>query len=176
MKEFQSKKRRKVGFKLILKVIFWVILLIIGKLIYGSISSGTISLNDAKNYNTHDNKKALKVLFIGNSHTSAFRIDQLLMEISLSQKEQYYHIYAESVADAQLLTIKIHWEAGEALRAIKRRKWDYVVLQGQSAMPLDPKARANFLNYSKAFVKEINKTGAKAIFYGTWPYTASKLK
>ena len=128
-----------------------------------------------KDYSKYDTEKAVKVLFIGNSHTYVFDLDKLLMEISLSQKEQYYHIYSDRVASGGM-TIKSHWEDGEALEAIKSKKWDYVVLQGQSSMPLVLHSKTEFFEYSSKFAQEIKNIGAKTIFYGTWPYKNNKLK
>ena len=128
-----------------------------------------------KDYSQYENEKAIKVLFIGNSHTYVFDLDKLLMEISLSQKDAYYHIYSQRVASGGM-TIKSHWEDGEALEAIKSKNWNYVVLQGQSSMPLKPGDKSEFLKYSSKFSEEINKIGAKTIFYGTWPYKDNKLK
>ncbi len=123
-----------------------------------------------RDYTQYDNEKAIKVLFIGNSHTFYYDLDKLLLEISLTQESQHYHIYAEKVATAQLQSLKLHWQDGTALRKIQSRTWDYVILQDQSGMPLSGSERSIFLQYAKRFANAIHATGAKTLFYGTWPY------
>jgi len=73
-------------------------------------------------------------------------------------------------------TLKRLWEEGQAVAAIKRSGWDYVVLQEQSTLgfaPMvnglptiaDPKV---FQEYARLFDAEIKKTGAQTVFYLTW--------
>jgi len=108
-------------------------------------------------------------LFVGNSYTSTHPLNILLMEISLSQENQYYHIYSEMNAPGGY-RLTDHWNNGITVNDIKKRKWDYVVLQGQSTMPLISDYRSIFLKNAKKLDNEIRKSGAKTVLFGTWPY------
>lgn len=169
------KKKKRSGI-LTFKKIFLAVIVLFSIFMYVIISNGSISVGNLKDYREHNNDKAIKVLFIGIPYDSIYRVDKLLMEISLTQKDQYYHIYTEPVISNYLQTLKMHWESGLALHAIKSKKWDYVVIQGVGGMPLIGAERASFLEYSTKFVKEIKKAGAKVIFYGTWPYKENGMK
>lgn len=63
-------------------------------------------------------------------------------------------------------------EHAPALRAIlKSEDWDVVVLQGNSLEAIDKKTLKNFRDASRAFHKEIKKSGADTAFFMTWAYT-----
>jgi hypothetical protein len=60
----------------------------------------------------------------------------------------------------------MHWEEGNALKVLQQGKWDYVVLQEQSMLPItDPETMHK---YARLFDAEIKKAGAKTIFFLTW--------
>jgi hypothetical protein len=106
----------------------------------------------------------LRVLFIGNSFTYVNDLPCLTEKLAASAKEpKPLETEMVTVGGASL---KSHWEDGEALAAIKRGKWDYVVLQEQSALPVNnPKLMHA---YARLFDAEIKKAGARTIFYLTW--------
>ncbi len=63
-------------------------------------------------------------------------------------------------------------EHAPALRAILRSEdWDVVVLQGNSLEAVDRSTIKNFRDASRAFHKEIDKSGADTVFFMTWAYT-----
>ncbi len=65
-------------------------------------------------------------------------------------------------------TLKRHWEAGNALDAIRKGKLDYVVLQDQSTLGLGVRDPSMFHTYARQFDAEIKKAGARTVFFLTW--------
>lgn len=106
----------------------------------------------------------LRVLFIGNSYTYFNNLPELLSQLSASANPAK-PLEAEMVTRGGA-TLKMHWEEGKALKALQQGKWDYVVLQEQSMLPIsDPETMHQ---YARLFDAEIKKAGAKTIFYLTW--------
>ncbi len=119
-----------------------------------------------------NSQNAIRILFIGNSYTAANNLPGLLIELSANESKPI---------DAEMLVVggarlADHWAQGNALAAIKRQKWDYVVLQEQSTLGsgvvidgidqiADP---ALFHQHVRLFNSEIEKVGAKTILYLTW--------
>src|SRR5262245_56690980 len=75
---------------------------------------------------------ATRILFIGNSFTQRNDLPGLLAGLAA---ERGLHVEPEliSVGGASLRT---HWNAGKAARAIANGRYDYVVLQEQSTLPV----------------------------------------
>jgi hypothetical protein len=119
-----------------------------------------------------DDHRPIRILFIGNSYTFVNNIP--LLASALAAKESR-PLETESVTEGGA-TLKLHWQKGDALRAIRQGPWDYVVLQEHST--LGPKAVVNgiaqindpgdFYQYARLFDREIKRVGAKTIFYLTW--------
>ena len=63
-------------------------------------------------------------------------------------------------------TLQQHWKAGNALAQIRSHRWDYVVLQDQSQVPLLNLRSMN--EYARKFQAEIRRQGARTILYQTW--------
>ncbi|MBI1766668.1 MAG: SGNH/GDSL hydrolase family protein [Acidobacteria bacterium] len=115
-----------------------------------------------------------RVLFIGNSYTYFNNLPQMLVGLAQAAKPAQ-PLEAEMVTVGGA-TLKRLWEEGQALAAIKRGGWNYVVLQEQSTLgnaPIvdgkpqiaDPKT---FHEYARLFDAEIKKAGAQTVFYLTW--------
>ncbi|MDZ8106927.1 MAG: hypothetical protein RM338_15085 [Nostoc sp. DedQUE12a] len=63
-------------------------------------------------------------------------------------------------------TLKNHWKRGEALRLLKAKLWDYVVLQEQSTLPItNPQ---EMYQYASLFDAEIKRVNSQTVFYLTW--------
>lgn len=117
---------------------------------------------------------ARRLLFIGNSYTYFNNLPQMLTGLAQSAKPaQPFKTEMVTVGGA---TLKRLWEQGEALAAIKRGGWSFVVLQEQSTLGsasmvdgklqiADPKT---FYEYARLFDAEIKKAGAQTVFYMTW--------
>ncbi len=141
-----------------------IALILLGIFIYKIESS----FQGDQNRKQYDNDKALQVLFIGNSHVFHHNLDDLLVDIAATQEEQYYHIFTGKVVKGGE-SLKGHWQSDLAIAAIHSKKWHYVILQEQSSTPIFNSKE--FHHYASLFIKEIRKTNAIPILYGTWPQT-----
>lgn len=106
--------------------------------------------------------KSLDVLFIGNSYTYVNSLPWVFERLSDAGR---------APARTQMVvkggaTLQQHWEEGKALEALKRKRWDYVVLQEQSLRPLQ--APELMRQYARLFHAEIRKIGAGTVFFMTW--------
>ena len=63
-------------------------------------------------------------------------------------------------------SLRRHWNGGRAAAAIAQARWDYVVLQEQSTLPV--KNRARYHENVRLFDKEIRHSGAGTVLYLTW--------
>ena len=106
----------------------------------------------------------LRVLFIGNSYTYFNNLPEIFTQLSASAKPAK-NIETQMVTRGGA-TLKMHWEGGEALKALHQSKWDYVILQEQSLLPINEPE--TMYKYARLFDAEIKKAGAKTIFYLTW--------
>jgi hypothetical protein len=114
-----------------------------------------------------------RILFVGNSYTYFNNLPAVLEQVA--NNVQPGSLEAKMVV-AGGATLKSLWETGEALKAIQKGGWTYVVLQEQSTLGAGgsengvPKINdpAMFFEYARRFDAEIHKAGAKTVFYLTW--------
>ena len=106
----------------------------------------------------------LRVLFIGNSYTYFNNLPDMFSHLAASAKPPR-QVETQMVVRGGW-TLKMHWEDGAALKALQQSKWDYVVLQEQSLLPITNPEMMH--QYARLFDAEIKKAGAKTIFYLTW--------
>ena len=110
---------------------------------------------------------ATRVLFIGNSLTSANDLPAMVCALARSAGRQ---ATCESVARPDY-GLEEHWNDRGARAAI-RRGWDVVVLQqGPSALP---ESRRLLVSYAKRFDAEIRNAGARPALYMVWPSRARR--
>lgn len=117
-----------------------------------------------KNSFTVAEQQAIRVLFIGNSYTYFNDLPWLTQQLAASAKEPKT-LETEMVVVGGA-TLKSHWKRGEALRLLKAKRWDYVVLQEQSTLPINnPK---EMYKYATLFDAEIKRVNSQTVFYLTW--------
>jgi len=105
------------------------------------------------------NQASTRILFIGNSYTYVNGgIDK--------QLEGVAHSIATSRQTAAGYTLERHWNEADALRAIRRGGWSYVVLQEQSQTPIFDQQK--FYHFAREFDREIRAGGAQTILLMTW--------
>lgn len=105
----------------------------------------------------------LRVLFIGNSLTAANGLPKTVERLS---KTAGAPIAATTIAENDF-SLADHWDKGAALKAIRRRTWDVVVLQqGPSSLP---ESRAQLITDTKRFNVEIRAAGARTALFMIWP-------
>jgi len=100
----------------------------------------------------------LKILFVGNSFTSFNGGINKQIEGMVPLTETFL------IAPGGF-NLKNHWN-GEARKKIQEGKWNYVVLQEQSQLPVVNQGM--FFQYAKLLDQEIRKAGAKTVFLMTW--------
>lgn len=107
---------------------------------------------------------ALRVLFIGNSLTTAHELPRLVTAIADSAGGRAIHTGEVAFGGVSL---EDHWRLGYALEAIDSRQWDIVVLQ-QGPSSLDA-SRANLIDWTGRFATRIRAAGAQPALYQVWP-------
>jgi hypothetical protein len=108
----------------------------------------------------------LRVLFIGNSLTSANNVPAMVTAVG---RQQGVTIESETVAFPDY-SLDDHLQRGDAVRAIARGGWSFVVLQqGPSALP---ESRVQLRAAVKTFDQAVRRAGAKTAMYMVWPSTA----
>jgi hypothetical protein len=104
----------------------------------------------------------LKVLFIGNSFTARNDLPGLIAQLAAARgRSMEYRLI--NVGGASLRT---HWNAGEAQKAIRDGHYDRVVLQEQSTLPVKNARRMH--ENVRLFDGAIRAAGAQTILYMTW--------
>jgi hypothetical protein len=109
------------------------------------------------------NAAVMRVLFIGNSLTATNGLPAMVQAVAAASGDRF-----ECVEIAYpSLSLEDHWSRGEALRAIKRRGWSFVVLQqGPSALS---DSRVLLREYVRRFDAEVRRSGARTALYMVWP-------
>src|SRR5215475_388111 len=82
-------------------------------------------------------KRPVRILFVGNSFTARNDLPGLIAQLATARGVEIEHALL-SMGGASL---RMHWNKGEAQTAIQRGKFDYVVLQEQSTLPVKSAAR-----------------------------------
>jgi hypothetical protein len=106
--------------------------------------------------------QSIKVLFIGNSFTQRNDLPGLLAELASAKGLHLSHELI-SVGGASLRT---HWNAGHAAKAIESGGYDFVVLQEQSTLPV--KNAGRMAENVRLFDEAIKHAGSKTVLYMTW--------
>src|SRR5438093_989728 len=73
-----------------------------------------------------------KVLFIGNSFTARNNLPQRIAQLAAARGRSMEH----QLISAGGASLRMHWNAGVAPKAIENGQCDYVVLQEQSTLPV----------------------------------------
>src|SRR5215218_221886 len=78
-----------------------------------------------------------RILFIGNSFTARNDLPQLLATLAARSG----HTIEHQLVSAGGASLRRHWNAGEATKLIKSGRFDIVVLQEQSTLPIKNRTR-----------------------------------
>jgi hypothetical protein len=103
-----------------------------------------------------------KVLFIGNSFTARNDLPGLIAGLAAARGKSMEH----RLISAGGASLRTHWNAGEALKAIQDGQYDHVVLQEQSTLPVKNARRMH--ENVRHFDEAIRAAGAKTALYMTW--------
>ena len=108
----------------------------------------------------------MRIYFIGNSHTA--RNGGLDWHIeNLAASEETPRTVEGSSETASGATLQYHYSNGATSR-IRTGQYDVVVLQGHLPGSLT-RSSAPFLEYSRRFDEVIRETGARTVFFMSWP-------
>jgi hypothetical protein len=105
-----------------------------------------------------------RILFIGNSYTSRNQLPRVLADLAAAA-EHPMRVEVDAIV-AGGASLRRHWNAGMAQKALAAAAWDYVVLQEQSTLPLKNPIR--YHENVRLFAAEIARHGARAVVYLTW--------
>ena len=103
-----------------------------------------------------------KLLFIGNSFTARNDLPGLIAKLAAARGKSLEH-HLISAGGASLRT---HWNAGEAGKAIEKGHYDRVVLQEQSTLPVKNAKRMH--ENIRLFDEVIKAAGSTTVLYMTW--------
>ena len=104
----------------------------------------------------------LNVLFIGNSFTARNNLPALVAALAEASGNQLDHqLISQGGA-----SLRMHWNKGAAQTAMQGNRFDYVVLQEQSTLPVKNAKRMH--ENVRLFDGAIKEAGAKTALYMTW--------
>ena len=104
----------------------------------------------------------MRALFIGNSFTARNNVPGLVAQLAESRGKQLQH----RLISAGGASLRMHWNKGDAQKAIQQTRYDYVVLQEQSTLPIKNPLRMH--ENIRLFDQAIKASGAKTALYLTW--------
>lgn len=107
----------------------------------------------------------VRVLFIGNSYTYADDIPWITRQLAASANDGC-SVETDMVAFPGA-TLRMHWEKGDVIAKLRDSKWDFVVMQEQSMVPLTNPAEMR--RYARLFAHEIHLNSATPVLFVTWP-------
>ena len=113
---------------------------------------------------TSNGTQSTRILFIGNSYTTRNQLPRLLVDLAAAAEHPTPVEVATIFAGGA--SLRRHWNAGIAQKALATSTWDYVVLQEQSTLPV--KNAQRYHENVRLFAAEIAKRGAKLVLYLTW--------
>lgn len=104
----------------------------------------------------------MNVLFIGNSFTGRNDVPELIARLAAARGKELRH----RLISAGGASLRMHWNKGDAAHAIRQTRYDFVVLQEQSTLPVKNAQRMH--ENIRLFDEVIRKSGAKTALYLTW--------
>ncbi|MEP6778380.1 MAG: hypothetical protein ABJC26_00715 [Gemmatimonadaceae bacterium] len=107
-------------------------------------------------------KTGINILFVGNSFTARNSVPQMLVDLAA---ERGYEMHFDLI-QAGGASLRMHWNKGDVLKAIKKTCFDWVVLQEQSTLPVKNAVRMR--ENIELFAEPIASSGAKMALYLTW--------
>ncbi len=126
----------------------------------------------------HHGGRTTRVLFIGNSYTYFNNLPEIFARLARAGGRGKVETRMDAPGGWRL---KDHWEKGEARKALRDGRWDFVVLQDQSTLGVNdyfegkPRVTSDevFKPYAEKWVAAIREAGATPVFYLTWARKAT---
>jgi len=107
-------------------------------------------------------KTDLSVLFIGNSFTARNDLPGLIVKMAAVKGKRIDH----KLISAGGASLRRHWNGASARKEIASGRYELVVLQEQSTLPIKNVRR--FYENVRLFDDAIKAAGAKTVLYMTW--------
>jgi hypothetical protein len=104
----------------------------------------------------------MRILFIGNSFTQRNNVPGLIAQMARQRGQELEH----KLISRGGASLKMHWNQGNAQKAMEETRYDYVVLQEQSTLPV--KNAERFKENVRLFDPAIRASGARTVLYLTW--------
>src|SRR5437763_8846186 len=104
----------------------------------------------------------MNVLFVGNSFTARNDVPGLIARLAEARGKTLEH----RLISAGGASLRMHWNKGTAREAIEKNRYDVVVLQEQSTLPV--KNAKRFHENVRQFDEAIKASGARTALYMTW--------
>src|SRR5262245_24458558 len=104
----------------------------------------------------------LKVLFVGNSFTARNDLPGLIARLAAARGHELEH----RLISAGGASLRSHWNAGEAAKAIRDGGFEAIVLQEQRTLPVKNAKRMH--ENVRLFDGAIKAAGAQTVLYMTW--------
>lgn len=104
----------------------------------------------------------MNILFVGNSFTARNNVPGLIAAMAEARGQTLEH----KLISAGGASLKMHWNKGDAQKAMEKTRYDYVVLQEQSTLPVKNCQRTH--ENIRLFDPAIKASGAKTVLYLTW--------
>ena len=155
----------------------WRILAAAGAI--GAVSLLSVSSLPAQTARTvpgaRNSQPPIRILFIGNSFVYMNKLPLALSRLAASGVDPVRIETGEVSVGGS--TLQQHWGRGDAVEAIRKGTWDWVVLQEQSLLGAGivgadgftfPGPPDQFYESARLFSGEIRKTKARTLFYLTW--------
>jgi hypothetical protein len=106
--------------------------------------------------------QSLSVLFVGNSFTARNDVPALVARIAEARGRRLTH----ALVSAGGASLRMHWNKGEAVRALASGRFDVLVLQEQSTLPVKNAARMR--ENVALFHGAATEAGVRTALYMTW--------
>lgn len=129
-----------------------------------AVSLIAVALGLVGSLKSQDVARPLRVLFIGNSLTYSNDLPYIVEAFAEASGQKRIAFRAVVFGG---FSLEDHWNQGEARQAIAQGKWDVVVLQQGPSASTD--GRRLLLEYTRRFVPEIQRAGARPALYMVWP-------
>ena len=104
----------------------------------------------------------LNVLFIGNSFTARNDLPGMIAQLAAAHGRKFEH----KLISAGGASLRMHWNKGDAQNEIATKRYDYVVLQEQSTLPVKNATRMH--ENIRLFDEVTKAAGSKTVLYMTW--------
>lgn len=109
----------------------------------------------------------LSILFIGNSYTYTNDMPGMISQIAKydSKNKTKFEIEQYTVGGAKLKTL---WDEGKAVRLLKTKHWDFLVLQEQSSWAMYPIDISNSYQIAPQWNKIASPFASRIILFVSW--------